>query len=846
MVHDVYTWEVDVRNGLSPVTLVAMLTMLGGQASPAGAQEGSEAPGPLEISSLQATALPDADGLEAIDLSNPDSVHGLRASWPHRVEVWSMMGSYVLDHAARALDAALSDAGSNAAPSYLADLELLRAMVDLEQRAFPDARKRLEASGKHYAKAKDTVGTGMVQGYLGALETARNHPDQAEAHLNEALETLAGTDAKALHAWFQIARADVHLRRDQLVEIVDEYQAAIDAAKAAGDAFVQGYGMKHLGIAHLARNEPELAAAKVEGAIMVHHGAKQPMLEASAHRLRAICHLLRGDFNNARLEARKGVRLEPPMSGRFPPSHTSEGFFWRVYQWKGEFLKSLEYMDRALNRAEAGGDRLLQAHLQWQRGVAWSELGQVRKAMEAFDAADAGYREMGDRLGWLRNAAPRLYTVYQLGDLERLETLSQAVAEDPWTAEQPRRAAGLFRNVARIWQKIGDTDKALAWLDRAVSAAEATGDALLVADLNEQAGEVLQEAGRDEDALARYEKAWPVVRDMEDPQWIPYLAGKLEPLYKEADRKKDAKKVAKVAKKYQGRVWTPLLRPPTMPLASGTEMIRWLLVMQRFGDTGSLGRASQYRVTYNVSKQYRSYNDYLGDFEEIVAAFKATGNVVGIMQPTDTLVRVLIATDGWEEAKQLREDQITMAHDKGFFALETVYLKHAVDEYYQHEDTETAMRLARRGVDLAREAGNRWNELDMLLDLGDMQAEQGQAEEALKTGKEALAIAESLHDTYRTFYALGVLTAAARAANDAASADQYRTKAMGLVDALHLNDKDVEKQLNVANVYKLLGAYDQAIASFEKAIDALPKEAKKTKENLEEEIKKIEALRDGK
>ena len=68
---------------------------------------------------------------------------------------------------------------------------------------------------------------------------------------------------------------------------------------------------------------------------------------------------------------------------------------------------------------------------------------------------------------------------------------------------------------------------------------------------------------------------------------------------------------------------------------------------------------------------------------------------------------------------------------------------------------------------------------------------------------------------------------------------------MALVEDLHLDEDSVQDQMKVSNVYKLLGEYDLAIEALRKAIDALPKEGKRMKESLQEEIKKLEALRDG-
>ncbi len=783
-------------------------------------------------------------GLENLDLSNPASVRAQRNTWAHRVEVWAAFGQYALRDALDAVNAAREAAAHDHA-GLQADLELLAALIHMELRETVEAGQRIEAARSLYkGPAKDKVGAAMAQGCLGLLEMARNHPDAALEHLQTAIDGVAGQ--AALEAWFGIALADVHLRRDQLESVVSGYENAIDRAREAGDAHLEGLGLRHLGIAHLCRNEPDLAAAKVEAAIMVHRTAKQPILEARAHRLRALCHLVRGDFNNARLEARRGVKLEPPMSGEFPPWNASEGFFWQVYQWKGEYHKSLQYVDRALRRATSGGDRKLVAHLRRYRGGTWLDLGHPRNAEADLRTAYDLYRDLGDTRGLVRVASGLVQAAYAQGQLARIGELVEQVEAEPGVKALLRERVDLYRRAARMLNKAEKVDDALAWVDRAVSLAEQIGDRVLVADLTEFAGELLEAEGRKDGALSRYEAAWKIFQEIDDPQWILYTGAKLEPLYKELGRKKDAKKIAKARDAYEGWLWTPLFRAPTMALADGVEMIRWIITVQRFSDMRSLGRASTYQPRYNVSSRPTSLNDYLAEFERIVAAFKSSGNVLGVVQPTDMLVRILIATGGWDEARRVREDQLVMVRDAGYYELENTYLNHAIDEFYGHDEVTRALELARQGVELARETGNRWHEADMLLALGDMQAEQGAGDEAVEAGKQALEVARALHDDYRMFYAQGVLAAGHRAKGDEGAAREAHDQAMALVERLDLADDDVEAQLNASNVFKLLGEYDRAIACLERAVDALPKEAKRQKEQLKEEMDKVRALKEGK
>ncbi len=817
------------------------------QAAGANAASGEDTAAAAAPGTRESTALPGVAGLETIDFSDPASVRAQRTTWPHRAEVWAFLGTYALSDARTAIGEARDKGRASGGAAYRADLDLIEAIVAIEQGDLGEASQHLESARDAYRKGEDDkVGVAMATGYLGVLETAWNHPRKAESNLESAIDELSGTDERALEAYFRIRLADIHLRRDQIDEIVAEYQAAIDMARTAGNPFVEGLGLKHLGIAHLCRNEPALAASKIEAAIMVHRTAKQPLLQAGAHRMRAICHLLRGDFNNARLEARRAVKIEPSMSGRFPPWETSEGFFWKVYEWKGGYQKSLEYGARAVRKAETGGDRLLQAHLHRYRGKTWADLGHARNAMSELDVAASIYRELGDVPAWLATTAARVSVSYTLGDLDRMEALASEVEANPAIDSYGNDAVRLYRTLARQLNRVGEVDQALAWLGKAIAVAERTGDPVLKGDLLEHAGEILEDAGRVPGALEGYEKAWEVFLALDDPQWMPFVAGKLQPLLEDSGRKKEAKKVAKAAKPYKDFLWTPLLRPPTMPLASGTEMIRWMITVQKFGDLGSIGRAATYRIRYNVNKQFTSLNDYLGEFEQVVATFKASENVLGIVRPTDVLVRILIANDGWNEARQLREDQLKMVRDAGFYDMEHTYVSHAIDEYYQHEQPDRAIELAKQGIDLARETGNRWHELDMLLDLGDMQAEQKAYDDAITAGQAALNLAESLRDTFRTFYALGVLSAAHRGKNDSSEAAKYHDKAMALGQDLDLDEDSIEDQMKASNVYKLLGEYDKAIACVETAIGALPKKAGNAKEKLEEERDELEALRDGK
>jgi tetratricopeptide (TPR) repeat protein len=147
-----------------------------------------------------------------------------------------------------------------------------------------------------------------------------------------------------------------------------------------------------------------------------------------------------------------------------------------AYSYLGDAKKAIEYYEQALKIAKETGDRLNEGSHLGNLGNAYQNLGDAKKAIEYYEQALKIAKEIGDRRNegvWLGNLG-LAYGI--LGDAKKaIEYYEQALKIAKEIGDR-RNEGSHLGNLGNAYQNLGDAKKAIEYYEQALKIAKETGD----------------------------------------------------------------------------------------------------------------------------------------------------------------------------------------------------------------------------------------------------------------------------------------------------------------------------------------------------------------------------------
>ena len=187
-----------------------------------------------------------------------------------------------------------------------------------------------------------------------------------------------------------------------------------------------------------------------------------------------------------------------------------------AYSALGETRKAIEYYEQRLDIARETGDRRGEGRALGNLGLAYSALGETRKAIEYYEQHLAIARETGDRRGE-GNALGNLGVAYSdLGETRKaIEYHEQRLAIARETGDR-RGEGNALGNLGVAYSELGEPRKAIEYYEQDLAIARETGDRRGEGTTLGNLGGAYSDLGEPRKAIDYYEQHLAIARETGD------------------------------------------------------------------------------------------------------------------------------------------------------------------------------------------------------------------------------------------------------------------------------------------------------------------------------------------
>jgi tetratricopeptide (TPR) repeat protein len=308
------------------------------------------------------------------------------------------------------------------------------------------------------------------------------------------------------------------------------------------------------------------------------------------------------------------------------------------------------------------------------------------------------------------------FELHAAGRLPEALRVYEAVAKSG-SASDPAVAATALNNACVIRMDLGDLRAALPECEEALRLRRAGGDAVSIAETLDNLGLVLQSLGRPGEAEERFRESLGLSRTLEDSEAVAITLGNLGALALSRGRYSRAMRLyteaADLAARHRDEPWAAeqeeIARVNQGVVLEKVGAYREALQLYKELATESRALDSRRRAALlvNAGVIYRNLGDPVSaveSFREAVAAYEETGDLA---------------------------------------ALSNAWLNLGIARHLNLERPEEAEAAFREALRLARESGDRTEEVQDLFYLGRLLLEQGRLGEAGEVFRKGLAVAEA-------------------------------------------------------------------------------------------------------
>lgn len=336
-----------------------------------------------------------------------------------------------------------------------------------------------------------------------------------------------------------------------------EFRQAIDVGRSLGDLQLEGSAANNLGLVFDEQGDHKASLKQFREALDLHRKSHFERGEGDALGNIGGVSLLLGRFREALGYYREALAISERLDLK-PAEADDLGNIAVCLSGLGEIDESLDTFDKALQTAHQAG--LSKEEADWRKGKAatLAGLGRYDAALEEYGKAQQAYERSGlkrelsealndkgrlyDLLGDTRSASKTFYSsrdiaqsigngsgvissTIALGDLERRRKRYERAEEYFGRALESARAAGDTQNVLEVLLNRSTNDLARNHFEAALESAtgakqvaEENGNKPAVALASYLEGEVTRVRGEPEQAIARYQSAADLQRELRDPE----------------------------------------------------------------------------------------------------------------------------------------------------------------------------------------------------------------------------------------------------------------------------------------------------------------------------------------
>jgi predicted ATPase len=335
---------------------------------------------------------------------------------------------------------------------------------------FRQARGPAEQAVALARRLGDPVRAGRALRRVGEQAWVARELPESRAALEAAVQRflyagLSGEAAACLHMLSLV------LGSQGLGELTAAHAAAsqaVNLSRQAGDRLQEAHSLRRLAIATLDQRRPADALQYADAALRLHRELGDRAGEGRAHGVLGLVHALLRQPETAEKYFRQAVAAFERLGSADGVVDALVDFSEVYFQPLGQHAAELELLDQQLARAQALGDKFLQASLQQLRSRALTRLGQFEAAMALLEQPSIGAAE------WF-SAAVRSHIRCHMGrllvELERYgearRVLEEALAEQTGRAARPVEAAEPLLVLAYAGLREGTANALRAGLDHA-------------------------------------------------------------------------------------------------------------------------------------------------------------------------------------------------------------------------------------------------------------------------------------------------------------------------------------------------------------------------------------------
>ena len=494
---------------------------------------------------------------------------------------------------------------------------------------------------------------------------------------------------------------------------------------------------------------------------------------------------------------------------------------------QGHSFERIDALQLGLVAARATNNHHAEGVFQGNLGIAYSNLGQDRKAIEEYEVALTIFREFGDRFNEGNHIGNLGNTYLKLGKVEKAIELYNAAIIIMQEIEDRRSEGVHVGNLGNALRETGQFKKAIEQYEMALIIAKEVGDRRREATHVGNLGNVFSEMGQIKKAIEQYETALIIAQEVGDRRNEGTWLGNLGNLHRDLGQVEIAIEYYNAAidiaqeirdKRGEG-VYTGNLGGVYFVIGQSGKAIEQLetalIIAKEVGDRrfegtwlGNLGNLHRDLGQVEIAIEY--YNAAI-DIAREVGDKQGEGSILGSLGSAYHTLGHL------EEAVEIYKLAIAIARKIGH-RNEGMWLGNLSNVYRNLGQIEQAIRGFEKALILVRTIEDKSVEAFCLCNLGKAYHDVGQPEKAIQLYEAALTIAREIGDRRGEENYLGTLARGYHTVGQIEEAIELYNAAIAI--AREIGDKLNEATClgNLGNLYLDSGHMKRAITQYETAL----------------------------
>ncbi len=427
-----------------------------------------------------------------------------------------------------------------------------------------------------------------------------------------------------------------------------------------------------------------------------------------------------------------------------------------AYSDLGEIKKAIECYMQALKIAKDLGDKKGEENSLGNLGLAYIQIGQVDKAIQNYEQALQIAEEIGDIRG-KGNSLGNIGLAYnQLGKIEKAIQYYKKALEIASKVGDKRGEGSHLGNLGNVYADIGRVEKAIEYYKKALKIAREIGDRRGEEGRLGNLGNVYIQLGKTEKAIQYYEKALEISKEIVDKKVEGNSLGNLGNAYIQLGKTEKAIQYYEQALQIAEEIGDIRgkgnrlgnLGNAYIQLGKTEKAIQYYeqalkivkAINDRRGEGNSLGNLGNAYIKLGEFEKAIQYYEHALEISEIIRDPRGEVSRLG------NLGRAYNHLGQIEKAIGHYEEALKISREIGDRRLEENNLRNLGNVYTQLGKIEEAIQFYEKALETARKIGDKKREEINLEKLGNVYSNIGQLEEATFYYEKVLEIAKYLNE----------------------------------------------------------------------------------------------------